>query len=59
MKDDHITFRASTEIKELIKKKAHEAGLTVSSYIITCCLSGTKYKITTTTETTTEIEECK
>jgi uncharacterized protein (DUF1778 family) len=49
-KEDHITFRASKEEKELIRKKAKEAGMKMSDYIRTCSLSGSKYQIITTTE---------
>ena len=49
-KQDSITFRASKEEKQLIKKKADEAGMKMSDYIRTCCLAGSKYKITTITE---------
>jgi uncharacterized protein (DUF1778 family) len=49
-KEDSITFRATKEEKELILKKAKEAGMKMSDYVRTCSLAGTKYKITTITE---------
>jgi len=58
VKEENITFRIGEEEKELIRRKAEQAGMKMSDYARTCCLAGTKYKITTTTETTTHIEEC-
>jgi uncharacterized protein (DUF1778 family) len=45
-KEEHITFRASKEEKELIRKKAKKAGMKMSDYIRTCSLGNHIIKTT-------------